>query len=248
METFEWVLRKDIGGRKEQQDSGCVLVKDNILLAAVADGLGGHRGGALASQTVVEKIKETFSKESFPVKSPAVWMDKFCSQIHSAIVSKGEKQGSDPMTTIVFLLIQENRAYWFHVGDSRLYYFFSQSFKLRTQDHSQVQHLVNLGLVKEEEMGNHPEQNLLLRCLGGNDWQPDFGSDNFSEDKAILLCTDGFWEVFNKKEMSCLAYSKNLKKDATRAMNLAARRGGVRGDNLTFIVVRPSHNANAVLL
>ena len=102
---------------------------------------------------------------------------------------------------------------------------------------SQVQNLVNLGLVKEEEMG-HPEQNLLLRCLGGNNYQPDFGSEDFSEDKAILLCTDGFWEVFNKKEMSYLVYSKNLKKNATRAMNLAISRGGVRGDNLTFIIVR----------
>ena len=238
METFEWVFRKDIGGRKEQQDNGCVFVQDKVLLAAVADGLGGHRGGALASRTVVEKIKEKFSKESFPVKSPEIWMDKFCSQIHSAVVYKGERQGSYPMTTIVFLLIQENQAYWFYVGDSRLYYFSSHIFKLRTQDHSQVQNLVNLGLVKEEEMGDHPEQNLLLRCLGGNNYQPDFGSEDFSEDKAILLCTDGFWEVFNKKEMSYLAYSKNLKKNATRAMNLAISRGGVRGDNLTFIIVR----------
>ena len=116
-------------------------MQDKVLLAAVADGLGGHRGGALASQTVVEKIKEKFSQESFPVKSPAIWMDKFCSQIHSAVIYKGERRGSDPMTTIVFLLIQENQAYWFYVGDSRLYYFSSHTFKLRTQDHSQVQHL-----------------------------------------------------------------------------------------------------------
>ena len=82
METFEWVFRKDIGGRKEQQDNGCVFVQDKVLLAAVADGLGGHRGGALASQT--EKIKEKFSQESFPVEIFKFGCI-FCSQTRSTI-------------------------------------------------------------------------------------------------------------------------------------------------------------------
>ena len=238
MQMFEWVIRKDIGGRKEQQDNACVFTDGKIFLAAVADGLGGHRGGALASATVAEKVKEKFSKEPFPVKSPAIWLEKLCSQIHSAMVHKGVRQGSEPMTTIVFLLIQKNQAYWFHVGDSRLYFFSKTKKSIRTQDHSQVQHLVNIGLVKEEDMGHHPEQNLLLRCLGGNNFQADFASEDFCKGTAILLCTDGFWEVFNKQEMLRLVYAKNLKENATRAMNLAVKRGGVRGDNLTFIVVR----------
>ena len=63
METFEWVFRKDIGGRKEQQDNGCVFVQDKVLLAAVADGLGGHRGGAenCISDSIRKRIKEKFS-------------------------------------------------------------------------------------------------------------------------------------------------------------------------------------------
>ena len=238
---FEWVIRKDIGGRQEQQDDACVLVQDDFLLAAVADGLGGHRGGALASKTVTEQLRAIMQKSTFPLAQPAGWLKKCCLLINQAIIKKGYQKRCEPMTTLVLLLIQKEQAYWLHVGDSRLYYFNKNNKYKRTRDHSQVQKLLELGLITEAEMGNHREQNLILSCLGADSpAKISLDSDSFTKENAFLLCTDGFWEQFTSSEMGNLVFSSNLRETATSAMHRAAKRGGVRGDNLTFAIIRQS--------
>lgn len=240
---FEWVIRKHIGGRKHQQDNGCVVGKDNILIATVADGLGGHYGGDLASKLVSEKVKLVIEKEKFPLKKPAIWLKQFCLEINQTIILKMQRGIYRPMTTIVLLLIQEQIAYWAYAGDSRLYCISQNDEIFRTRDHSEVQKLLDEGLISEAEMSHHPKQNLLLSCLGAVDEpQIDFGTRRISGVTAFLLCTDGFWEYFSKMELLKLIKSYDIRETATKSMNLVLSRGGVRGDNLTFIVVRKCLN------
>jgi serine/threonine protein phosphatase PrpC len=234
---LEWVFRKDIGGRKEQQDSGCVLYKDECLFALVADGLGGHNGG-IASKAVVEKTKEIFERQCPPEGAIIGWMSKIFFSLEQAVQKSAMLNRCDTMTTVVFLVVTKRQAYWFHLGDSRLY-FFREDEIVRTKDHSQVQKLLDLGMIKEEQMAQHYQQNLLLGCLGGGaEKTPDYQSRDFVQGDAILLCSDGFWEYFSKQEMQLLVRKKNIKTAADRALTLVRRRGGVRGDNISFIIVK----------
>ena len=235
---FETVFCKSIGGRREQQDNGFIVTENQYLLASIADGLGGHSGGKLASSNVAKTTAQLFHSTQFPIANPQEWIKKAFVTLQQKNAETSIRHYSDALTTVVFLLIQKNYAYWFHLGDSRLY-FFSQQKITRTKDHSQVQKLVDLGIIKEEEMGDHHQQNILLGCLGQNQKSlPTYQSRTFAEQDSILLCTDGFWEYFSQKEMQNLVNAENLKANANRAILLAEKRGGPRGDNITLIIIR----------
>ena len=239
---FEWVFRKDLGGRKEQQDSGCILRKNSCLLAAVADGLGGHSGGKIASETVIKQIRELFRIDLLAITNIEDWIKKVYTAMERAITRSAYLYKCDAMTTVVFVFVTGEQAYWFHLGDSRLYFFSKNGIITRTKDHSQVQKLFDLGMIKEEAMAQHIDQNILLGCLGSSmSVAPSYEKHSFVVGDAILLCTDGFWEYFTKAEMQRLVKARDIKTAANRALDLVKKRGGLRGDNISFIVVKKLH-------
>ena len=114
-------------------------------------------------------------------------------------------------TTLVILHVGEERIWWGHIGDSRLYYFQNRKLQKRTLDHSVPQMLVAAGQLKEKQIRNHPDRNRLLRVLGV-DW--DSPKYQLAEPEArggrqaFLLCSDGFWELIDEKKMQhCLKKS-----------------------------------------
>jgi len=107
-------------------------------------------------------------------------------------------------TTAVALTIQENKAMWGHIGDSRLYVFNKNKVVLRTLDHSVPQMLVFAGEIKEKKIRKHPDRNRLLRVLGARnvELKVDYSEEyNIDDCQAFLLCTDGFWECITEKKM-----------------------------------------------
>lgn len=230
-----------IGGREEQQDRvGFFHSRDGTAcLLLVADGMGGHRGGSLAAQTLLEIAETKWDSCGGAPKDPKQFLENLCQDAHQEINLRGREQGLDPRSTVVALIVQESSACWVHVGDSRLYLFRGQELRVRTRDHSLVQELVEAGQIAEEDMATHPDQNKLLRSIGG-EYPPEttHGSTSLRPTDPLLLCSDGFWEQITAEEMAVALAARNLDESLNHLADLAVRRGGPSGDNVAVAAVR----------
>jgi PPM family protein phosphatase len=233
------------GPRAEQQDSGVCLHDDALgtALLVVGDGVGGRSGGRLASQKVTQLASELWEERKGNLAKPAEDLAGLCQDAHEHINREGAKLGMSPRTTIVALYLTPTRAWWVHSGDSRLYHFRSGELLERTQDHSLLEIMVQRGAVKEEEMGNHPDQNTLLQSLGGEEYvTPSSGDAPITPDDGFLLCTDGFWERTKLEEMAALVFADRA--EATQllaqAVERALERNGPKGDNVTVALALPA--------
>ena len=191
---FETVCHADIGARNEQQDRAGIFEKEDACLIAVADGMGGHSGGALAAETVVETARSLFEEADVDADAAGL-LASIILQAHERIVELGAERQLDPHSTCVLLYLTAAGAHWAHAGDSRLYRLADGRIAERTLDHSKVEQLRLEGRITEEEMATHPNQNWVLQALGG--WDPpeiSTGSAPPGADDAFLLATDGLWE------------------------------------------------------
>jgi len=205
---MNWEIAKTdhIGGRNEQQDSIATFSTDNgkVHLLVVADGMGGHQGGNMASQIVIQTAQLFWKKhQQNPIMEPHQFLQQICEKAHLDINLLGKKHDISPRSTCILLYIHDQKVWWAYVGDSRLYHFRGKKLLFRTRDHSVVQLLADLGRIKEEEMATHPDQSRLLKGLGGDDpVKPDFGQTSVLFGDTFVLCSDGFWEQVSFQKMS----------------------------------------------
>ena len=200
----------DPGGREENEDS-CLLVfeKGKGVCALVADGLGGHGGGAEASAKAKDVIYTRFMEES--IKRPEefnVWFQEANQE-----VLKMQTPEIEMKTTLVVLLMRHGKAMWAHIGDSRLYHFADGELIEQTFDHSVSQMAVLRGEIKQKDIRGHVDRSRLLRAIGREDTiKIDVSEITELSDgeHAFLLCTDGFWEYVTEEEME-----KDLNRSAT---------------------------------
>jgi serine/threonine protein phosphatase PrpC len=226
------------GGRKENQDACGFMAKPPFYCWVVSDGLGGHRGGEIASRLAVEVALKTF--EDTPEVSDHVLM-KCIEAAQSSILSRQEtdvKLGT-MRTTLVILITGPEGAIWGHVGDSRLYHFSDGRIIFQTMDHSVTQAMVNAKEIKVEEIRNHDDRNRLLRTLGNKgDLKPAIEKKihMVKPGDAFLLCTDGFWEHVLEIEMTVdLVCSENPQAWLERMEERIADRGNGEFDNYSGI-------------
>lgn len=230
-----------IGGRKEQQDAvACFASRDRqAYFLVLADGMGGHSGGALAAQTVIEIAGRLWAKRRSGPPDPASFLAEFVTQADRAVHEGGRASGLAPRSTLVALLTDGEQACWAHVGDSRLYAFRDGQQIFRTEDHTAVQAMVRAGKLDEDAMYTHPDQHKLLRGLGGDTpVQPTHGRLQLSGETGFLLCSDGFWSQIAPQEMIGILREPDLQKASEHACALAARRGGEDGDNVSVALLR----------
>ncbi len=231
------------GSRPTNEDRLRYAERDNAVLMAVADGLGGHAGGELAAETLTLTAVRAFERIKQPtITQPSAFLALTILQAHNAIVqqAKGYDPPMQPRTTCVLCLVQDGYAYWAHVGDSRLYHFRSNSLLTRTLDHTATERLRADGVLTEEEMLNHPEKSRLLKCVGG----PVKPTISLSEETplqhgdTLLLCTDGLWEAFSTEELADYLELESLD-EAIEEMAIEAegRRRGVC-DNISAVGLR----------
>lgn len=208
---FDIALFSDKGTRTINEDYVVYKEEQGSLLLVVADGLGGHDKGEVASRHVAEYICENFNfsaKVNFEI-------DRVIRAAQESLLQlQRDEKNKDAMKTTVVVLVANEKEIWLgHVGDSRGYIFKKFGKYLRTIDHSVPQMLSLAGEIKEQEIRYHNERSSLLRVLGSK-WEKDAVelSDNFPISKAsgFLLCTDGFWELIEEKDME-----KLLKKSVT---------------------------------
>ena len=230
-----------IGGRTEQQDSvGWFAAPDGeSFLLVVADGMGGHRGGSLASQALLEIAARNWTACAGMPVDPKQFLEDLCQQAHREINQRGQELDLEPHTTVAAVIVRGDRAFWVHVGDSRLYHFRGSELLGRTKDHSVLQILVESGEVAEEDMATHPDQNKLLRSIGGEDPpRVTHGDGALQPQDRFLLCTDGFWERITPDEMASALAEDDLQAALNRAADWAAERNGPKGDNIAVVALR----------
>jgi PPM family protein phosphatase len=197
----------------------------------------------MASQLVISVARRYWSERKGQFSDPQKDLAALSREAHNQIRSSGSREKVSPRATIVALYLTASRAYWVHSGDSRLYHFRAGQMIRRTEDHSVLQVLVAQGLVKEEDMGHHPDQGLLIQSLGGEDYKPvAFGFAESAAHDAFLLCTDGFWERTKVEEMADILFSAREQAPALleQAVKQAVKRNGPDGDNVTVAVSLPA--------
>lgn len=241
--VYEFASAENVGDRKEQQDRVLVMTHptlSDVVLAVIADGMGGHAGGALAAQSVVEAIEPMFREYAVQTGSAEDWLKGMILAAHERVASVGKGFNRDPRSTCVLALAQPGRIDWAHCGDSRLYLFRDNEFVLRSEDHSLVEVLLQQGKISEAEVLTHPERSKLFSSLGGAE-APQIAAGSISDVKAgdsVLLCSDGLWAYFQPREMADLIGYRDLTGACDRLIGLARRRAGGSGDNLSVAMIR----------
>ena len=231
------------GDRSENQDR-CILVESgsNVLMG-LADGMGGHPRGGIAAQILIDNCSNLLPLTPKPIDNPRLFLGQLLQGTHQDIVDFGLSQtpAIDPRTTAVAVLIQNDTAYWAHVGDSRLYLFRNGGTIARTIDHSYVEQLRHQGLISEQRLGSHPKRNLVTRCLGGTPIPPDieYGQSELEPGDLVVICSDGLWSSIGE-EWICDTLTSGLDiTDSARSLADEAALAAFPGsDNITLIAVK----------
>lgn len=193
-----------VGGRGDNEDYCSFAVNGNAGCWVVADGLGGHCGGQLASRAAVDAVLDSFAKNA--QISEQILLSHLEAAQNAVVNSQGQQPVLSTMrTTIVVLIAEPTQALWAHIGDSRLYRFENGRLVFQTSDHSVVQRMVDAGELPPRQVRHHEDRNRLLRCLGNSDsdFRPTIlpSPQPVSGTSTYLLCTDGFWEQVLENEM-----------------------------------------------
>jgi len=202
-----YAILTEAGGRQVNEDSIGVSQTSDGIFCVLADGLGGHSAGEVASGLVVETSIKTFD-ESTPPFNEILSVCMMDSQQRIIEEQRRQNRNGEMKTTATMLLIHESKAQWAHVGDSRVYRFDGVSPVERTLDHSVPQMLAIQGEIREKDIRHHEDRNRLIRAMGVEWESPKFTLSepvDLSAPASFLLCSDGFWELIDEKNMSrCL--------------------------------------------
>lgn len=241
--NIETCTAQHIGDRSEQQDRVGLFahpVRKGTLLAVLADGMGGHTGGALAAQQVVHSAKTNFETGSLTAEDIRTTLMAAINDAHDGIKLTRLSSETDPHSTACLLVLQPGRADWAHCGDSRIYHFRDGLRLSRTWDHSHVMNLVKMGYLTEEQAEQHPQKNLLISCLGEEE-PPQIGcaeSVPLADGDCFLLCSDGLWAYFSDEEMGRVLQEFPVRQAAEILINSARDRAHGRGDNCSLAIMR----------
>jgi len=236
-------VRSDPGQeRPRNEDNYCCLEHKGITLLAVADGMGGHAAGDVASHLAVETLKEVFraaaSEEAACAKEMLSLLERGIKQANQAIyrVSLQEPDKSGMGTTLTLGAFFDGAFYWGHVGDSRAYRITGNRLERLTRDHSLVEEMVFQGKITPEEARFHPQKNVLTRVLGTSlDVEVDLGEVELEEGDEVLFCTDGLTSFLEEEEILkvLMENDEDPEKAASILVGMANSRGG--SDNITLI-------------
>lgn len=215
---------------------------DGTAWAIVCDGMGGARGGSIASSLVVDmvgdKIRKCYNK-LMPVYS---FENIFLSTITTSNVIVNDRSYSDTElrgmgTTIVSAIVKDNQACLAHVGDSRIYKLTSEGITQITKDHSLAQEMLDNGQITQEEFINYPKKNIITRALGIDEKVDiDFDFTDISEGETLLLCTDGLSGLLSDDEIFEIYSNTDFDLLCDEYIKAANEKGGY--DNITVVVMK----------
>ena len=234
----------DIGKSRHINEDSYFASKpdDSIKLFIVADGMGGYKGGEIASTMAVNAarnyILSNFEKSKSD-KETLLSLVKSSSQYANMVVydkSRENEELKNMGTTLDVCLIYDNKAFISHIGDSRIYRIRKDFMRKLTKDHSYVQQLVDEGKITKEESMTHPKKNMLIKALGCTEFiEPDNMIKGFIKGDIILMCTDGLTNMVSEKEIFEIIKS-DTKDPSKELINKANEKGGL--DNITAVIIK----------
>lgn len=229
--------------RAINEDAGGIFInKSGQILAAVADGMGGHQAGEIASQMAIEIVKDKWelTVEFNEVTKAEIWMDETIQLINERVyehsLTNSELKGMG--TTIVISLCTDEFVVVGHIGDSRCYLWNDETKLTRiTSDHSLVNELVRTGQISELDAEEHPRKNVLLKAIGTEpNISPDIKTFEWQKNDRLLLCSDGLTNKIEDAELEdALSKMTDEEKTVKELIELANERGGE--DNITLAIV-----------
>ena len=226
--------------RNNNEDS--IGYNESIALAVLADGMGGHLGGEMASAMTVNMMLESITAKAIKNSTVSRLMHKAIMQANKSVYdsSKTNPQYRGMGTTVVALMFYDNHFTVAHVGDSRLYRLRNNQLEQITRDHSFVQEQIDLGLHTAEQARNSPHKNLITRAIGiDDDVQVDIQEDIAMPDDIYLLCSDGVNDMLEDKliEKILIDHSCDLENASSEIIRLANEHGGK--DNISALLAKP---------
>jgi protein phosphatase len=237
--------KTDIGNqRAENQDSfrAGYRPEDDTAWAVVCDGMGGVRGGRVASNVACASMEECLESEICYVKNEddAFILLRCAVEVANAAVYKKAQETPSMRgmgTTVVCAIVRRGMAYYAHVGDSRVYLYHGHTLIQLTRDHSLVQQLLEEGKITEQEAATHPNKNLITRALGvGAQVEAVCGSIPVRTGDVLLLCTDGLSNYTTVDELEqCLAKCSPYEA-VDEMIQCALDMGGL--DNITVLLIK----------
>lgn len=232
--TIAWAAATDTGRRRAANEDSFVA---SSPLFAVADGMGGHSAGDLASAAVVERLAEAIAADFLAPRTIERALERATADIST--IAGDSELGVGTTVTGAALTLQDDQPYFavFNIGDSRVYSFERNELAQVTVDHSVVQELVDAGALTREEAEYHPDSNIITRAVGFNAQPtPDFWMLPVRTGMRLLLCSDGLTkELTDARIRLHMAAGLSPTETATALIDAALAAGG--RDNITTIVV-----------
>ncbi|HOZ84227.1 MAG TPA: Stp1/IreP family PP2C-type Ser/Thr phosphatase [Niabella sp.] len=239
------VIISDLGCvRKNNEDGALVCYADDETvfkkrgtLLILADGMGGHNSGEVASEIALTVFADSYyhSKGGIEDALKKAFLD---SNNHIYETALGNDVYAGMGTTLTAIVNHKQNLYLAHIGDSRAYLFRNNGIEQLSKDHTVVQQLIDLGEISMEEAPHHPQRNMLLCALGT---QPDIEPEvhkiktALKEEDILLLCSDGLYDLVSEEDMIVILSSDNsLEQMANQLVNLAKQHGG--HDNITVLL------------
>ncbi|MBE7030386.1 MAG: Stp1/IreP family PP2C-type Ser/Thr phosphatase [Ruminococcaceae bacterium] len=245
MKSINIAAASDIG-RVRRANEDCYEVwqpSADTACVIVADGMGGHKGGQLASRSAISHVRKCLEKQGvFSMDG-----DLVPKALETCIISANEKVFLKSLeetelvgmgTTMVLCVIREGRLYAANVGDSRLYLVRNGIAEQITKDHSVVQELLDAGSITYDQMKQHPQKHVITRAIGS---ERSIAADTFSRrltaGDTIIVCSDGLTNLVSDQELAAETVNyTDVKDNVTHLIALANERGG--SDNITAAVIR----------
>ena len=240
---LESYLYTNAGGRPYNEDSGGCRVGRGRGIFVVADGLGGHQGGAQASSLVLDSLLKAWEEENEALSSSdcGQWLEKRVQLVNEALLGAQRENRNSMKSTLAALIVMDDLAVWCHVGDSRVYHLTEGRLDAVTQDHSVTYKKYLAGEIEHHEINFDEDRSSLLRVVGDEErCASELGSPagRIVPGDAFLLCSDGFWEyLFDEEILIDRLKADCAQKWAELMLVRALPRIAPGSDNLTLLTV-----------